>query len=154
MVFRHPVSALVGVAIYIGITLLLTGITEIFASLATKDVMPKWGWGLAGGIIDLLFGFILLSNPALSAATIPFVVGFWIMIYGVMAFVDSFSSKKAGQSNWWLGTLNGILSVIIGFFITNNILAGMFAITWWMGFAFILAGIINISIGLKLKPKS
>ena len=116
--------------------------------------MPKWGWGLAGGIIDLLFGSILLSNPALSAATLPFVVGFWIIIYGVMAFVDSFASKKAGQSNWWLGTLNGLLAVIIGFFITNNVLAGMFAITWWMGFGFMLAGIINISVGLSLRSKS
>ncbi len=154
MVFRHPVSALVGVAIYIGITLLLTGITEIFASTASKGVEPRWGWGLASGILDLLFGFILLSNPGLSAATLPFVVGFWIIIYGVMTFVDSFTQKKTGNSNWWLSTLYGLLSVIIGFFITNNVMAGILTITWWMGFGFLLAGIIYISVGLRLKPKN
>lgn len=154
LIFRHPVSALVGVTIYIAITLLLTGITEIFASVAAKELIPKWGWGLTGGIIDLIFGIILLSNPALSAAIIPFVVGFWIIIYGVMTFVGSFAIKKTGNTLWWVETLLGLLAVIIGFSMTNNILAGVLAITYWMGFGFLLAGIFNVSLGFRLRPKA
>lgn len=151
MVFRHPMDALVGVAIYIGITLILTALTEIAFAFATKDVAPKWGWGLAGGIIDLAFGFILLSNPALTAATIPFVVGFWIIICGISAFANSFSLKKEGDSGWWFGILIGVFSAIIGVFIINNLLAGVLTITSWMGLGFMLAGILNIGIGFKLK---
>lgn len=152
-VFRHPVNALVGVAIYIAITLLLTGVIEIISSVAAKEFAPKWGWGLVGGILDLIFGIILLSNPALSAATLPFVIGFWIIFYGVMTFANSFTEKRNGNPNWWTGVLYGLLSLFIGFIITNNILLGIMAITWWMGFGFLLAGIINITIGLSLKPK-
>lgn len=153
-VFRHPVDALVGVAIYIGFTLLLTGIVEIMGSIAVKDIVPKWGWGLFGGILDVIFGIILLSNPALSAATFPFIIGFWIIFYGVMTFAGSFTEKRNGNTNWWIGVLYGLLSIFIGFMITNNLMVGIMAITWWMGLGFLLAGIINITIGISLKPKN
>ena len=35
-----------------------------------------WGWILAGGIFEIVFAFILLSNPLLTATTLPFVLGF------------------------------------------------------------------------------
>ena len=47
----------------------------------SRDSLPNWGWGLAGGLFDIIFALILLSNPALTATTLPFVVGFWIIIY-------------------------------------------------------------------------
>ena len=112
-VFRHPVNALVGVAIYIGITLMLTGIVEIIGFIATKDIVPKWGWGLVGGIMDLIFGIILLSNPVLSAATLPFIIGFLIIFYGIMTFANSFTEKRNGNANWWMGVIYGILSILI-----------------------------------------
>ncbi|WP_189359649.1 HdeD family acid-resistance protein [Algibacter mikhailovii] len=150
-VFRHPVNALIGVAIYIGISLLFIGITQTVLSILSKSTLENWGWVLAGGLIDILFGFMLLSNPALTAASLPFVVGFWIMVSGVMTFVNAFQNKKEGNANWWLGIIGGALSVVVGYLITNNILVGMFAITSWMGIGFAIAGILNIIIGFKLK---
>jgi uncharacterized membrane protein HdeD (DUF308 family) len=150
-VFRHPVNALIGVALYIGISLLITGIFQTGASIASRDTIPNWGWVLAGGLIDILFGFVLLSNPALTAASLPFVVGFWIIVSGIMSFSDAFQSKKEGNSLWGLSMLGGVLSVFIGYFIMSNILVGALAITTWMGIGFAIAGIVNIAIGFKLK---
>ena len=150
-VFRHPVNAILGVAVYIGVSLLLTGIIQTGVSFATRDIIPNWGWALAGGLIDILFGFVLLSNPVLTAASLPFVVGFWIIVSGIMSFVDAFQSRKEGNSLWGLGLLGGLLSILVGYFITNNTLVGMLTITTWMGVGFAIAGIVNIVIGFKLK---
>ena len=68
MVFRHPIDAMVGIAIYLSITLLLTGLIEVYTAIATKQTIPNWGWGLAVGLIDIFFAFVLLSNPAITAA--------------------------------------------------------------------------------------
>ena len=106
-IFRHPVNALIGVAIYIGIVLLITGILQTAVSVGVKDTLPNWGWVLAGGLIDIVFGFVLLSNPVLTASTLPFVVGFWIIVSGIMSFADAFQSRKEGNSSlgfrdaWW-----------------------------------------------------
>ena len=150
-VFRHPVNALIGVAIYIGISLLITGILQIGASIGFKDTFPNWGWILAGGLLDIVFGFVLLSNPALTAATLPFIVGFWIIVSGIMSFADAFQSKKEGNSLWGLSMLGGVFSVIVGYFIMSNIIVGALTITTWMGIGFAIAGMVNIVIGFKLK---
>lgn len=150
-VFRHPANALMGVAIYIGISLLITGILQTGASIGFRDSFPNWGWVLAGGLLDIVFGFVLLSNPALTAASLPFVVGFWIIVSGIMSFADAFQSKKEEAPLWWLGLLSGVLSVVIGYMIMSNLLFGALAITTWMGIGFAIVGIVNIVIGFKLK---
>ncbi len=150
-VFRHPANALMGVAIYIGISLLITGILQTGASIGFKDLFPNWGWVLAGGLLDMVFAFVLLSNPALTAASLPFVVGFWIIVSGIMSFADAFQSKKEEAPLWWLGLLSGVLSVVIGYMIMSNLLFGALAITTWMGIGFAIVGIVNIVIGFKLK---
>ena len=149
-VFRHPVSALVGLALYIGISLITTGILLIITSLSNRK-QEQWGWQLAEGAIDVLFGFILLSNPAITATVFPFVVGFWIMIYGVIIFINSFGLKKDGEKSWWMNLITGILTVIMGYFITFNLVAGAITITFWIGLGFLFFGLLNISIAFRMK---
>ena len=33
--------------------------------------MDNWGWKLAEGILDVLFGFILIANPEITAVIKP-----------------------------------------------------------------------------------
>ena len=151
LVLRHPADALMGVAIFIGISLLLTGIIQTIVSVSSKEVVQGWGWGLAGGLFDIFFAIIFLSNPVLTAAAITFVVGFWMIFYGVMTFVNSFQTKKEGNSNWGIELVGGLLSVFFGFVISGNFLAGTLAITIWMGIGFLLAGIVNVILAFGLK---
>ncbi|MCV9386285.1 HdeD family acid-resistance protein [Reichenbachiella ulvae] len=153
-VFGHPVSAILGLSLYIGISLLFIGFSIIAVSLMVRKEFDNWGWGLAGGILELMFALVLLSNPVLTAASLPIIVGFWIIVNGVLTFVDVFTIKQGNSSSRWLGGLSGLFSVMIGFIITNDELTGMLAITYWMSFGFLLSGINNISLGLKLRPKN
>ena len=150
-IFRHPVDALVGIAIYVSISLLLTGIFQAGVAIASKNLDANWGWALAVGLIDILFGLVLLTNPILTATTLPFVVGFWIIVSGIMSFVNAFQYRKDGVSMWWLGLLGGILSILIGYSITNNLALGTLAITTWIAMGFGIAGVVNVLIGFKLK---
>ena len=149
-IFGNPVGALMGLVVYIGIATLMTGIILIIASLSGPRE-GNWGWRLAEGIIDVVFGFILLSNPAISAAVLPFVVGFWVIFSGILMFAGSFTAKKEGYSNWWMNMIGGILTIIIGYIITNNLFAGALAITFWIGLGFFIAGAISISTSLRMK---
>lgn len=150
-VFSYPAGALLGLALYIGISLLLTGFLLIVTSISNRKVDDQWGWRLAEGIIDVFFAFILLSSPALTATTFPFVVGFWMIFYGIMLFSRSFEIKKMGDDSWWMSLIGGILVVIFGYFIMSNILIGEMAITYWIGFGFMLVGLINVFASFKIK---
>jgi uncharacterized membrane protein HdeD (DUF308 family) len=150
-IFRHPVDALVGLTLYVGITLLITGITLVIAALSFRKSSDTWGWRLAEGILDIVFALVLLSNPAVTAAVFPFVVGFWIIVYGVIFIVDSFSDKKEGAGDWWMGLVGGIAGVIIGYFVTSNPIAGAITVTFWIGLGFLLLGIVNIAASFRMK---
>jgi len=150
-VLGNPVGALVGLVLYIGISLLLTGIFLIAAALSLRKVEDNWGWRLAEGIMDVLFAFVLLANPGVTAATIPFVVGLWLMVSGVIIFINAFGAKKDGVPEWWLGLISGILTVLIGYFITANILAGAIAVTIWIGIGFLIAGLVTAGISFRLR---
>ncbi|MDW5288933.1 HdeD family acid-resistance protein [Formosa sp. PL04] len=149
--FNHPAEALVGLALYIGIALMVTGVSITFAAISNRHWDDQWGWRLAEGIIDILLASILLSNPAITATTFPFIIGFWMIFYGVMLFAGSFGLKKLGNSNWWITLLGGALTVFVGYVIMNNLFAGVFAITFWMGCGILLFGLANISMAFQLK---
>jgi uncharacterized membrane protein HdeD (DUF308 family) len=147
MIFRHPLNALLGVSIYISVSLLVTGVMAIFLSFASKGN----GWTLIMGLIDVFFAYILLSNPVVTASTLPFVVGFWVIVSGVISFVNSFDDKSNGLPYWWLTMLGGILSIFVGFVLTKNMLAGSLAISYWLGIGVLFAGIASIGIAIGMK---
>lgn len=150
-VFRHPVGSLLGLAIFIGWSLMLTGVFLVIAAISVRKIDENWGWRLAEGIMDVIFGFVLLSNPGITAAVFPFIVGFWMMIYGVMIFSGSFKAKKEGDSNWWLSLFGGIITVLFGWFVMTDFLTGAIAITMWIGMGILLLGIVNVTVSLRLK---
>lgn len=150
-IFGNPAGTLVGLALYIGISLMVTGVLLIISSLSNRESDTQWGWNLAGGIVDVIFAFILLSNPAVTATVFPFVVGFWMIFYGVTLFVSSFGNKKDGDKNWWVNLVGGILTVIVGYIIMSDIITGAIAITFWIGSGFMLFGIVNIFAAFGMK---
>ncbi len=54
------------VAMLLGWALVAYGIVQLLISSDTKRNKHSWGWWLAGGIIDIFLGFLLLGNIVLS----------------------------------------------------------------------------------------
>jgi len=152
-IFINPVEALVGLGIYIGIVLMITGILIISRTLYNHKTDDLFGWHLAEGIIDILFALVLLTNPAVTTAVFPFIVGFWIIIFGVMAFANAMHLMKQKQKQWWVSALGGLLNVIIGFLIITNPVIGALSITIWIGLGFLIYGILNVVIAFGLRKE-
>ena len=93
LIFMAPAGALLAWALYIGIGLLVTGIVIVYMGFTLRGVSSNWGWKVFEGVIDIFLGFVLLSNPALTASVLPFVIGFWGAFYGIMLFADGISEK-------------------------------------------------------------
>ncbi len=154
IVFWHPVSTLVLLARHFGISLMINGVLLIIAFFSHGKQDETGRWYLLEGIFDLIFSFFLVTNPAITAAVFPIIVGSWMMIYGIILFLRSFRLRKEGDSYWWVNLLAGILTVFFGFFVTNNLLTDAIGITFWMGLGLLIFGIINIFIAIRLKTKN
>ena len=63
LVWQHPGETILFVTIYIGIALLISGISMVVLSIGERDGLNNWGWYLATGLVDILLGGIFLFNP-------------------------------------------------------------------------------------------
>ena len=151
IIFSHPVGTLVGLTLYIGIALMLTGLLLIVSALSNRNADDQWGLKLTEGIFDVLFAFIMLSNPAITAAVFPFLIGFWIIFYGIMLFTGSFTAKKGGDRSWWINMVGGLVTVVFGYVIMTNLLTGAIAISFLIGSGFLFFGLIYIFIAFRMK---
>ncbi len=151
LVFSKPAEAILTLAILIGIGFLAAGIVQTIATLAFRKEIENWGWKLAEGLFDLLFGILLLAKPELTASLMIFMLGFWLMFYAITVLISSFQFKEAGVKNWWTGLIWGILAMIFSFLIIINPFTGAMTIVWLLGLSFLLAGIFNIVMAFFMK---
>ena len=65
-VFKTPLESYLALAILFSVAFFVSGIFEITYAVSNRSQLEGWGWALTGGIIDLILGFILMSNPAIT----------------------------------------------------------------------------------------
>lgn len=151
LVFMHPGDTLIGLSWFIGLAFLFAGIVILISAISYRSAIQGWGWRLAEGLIDILFGLILLFNPGFTALVLSFMMGFWFVFYGITSLTDSFGLKDEGVSNWWLGLLWGVLAIIFGFWIIFRPFAGAITIVTLIGVFFMIAGIFSVVFSFILK---
>ena len=109
--------------------------------------MDNWRWKLAEGILDVLFGFILIANPEITAVVIPFMIGFWAVFYGILLTVGAFSSVKFNLAL----LIAGIMTIILGYIIMFNPIVLGLTISIWIGITLLFVGISNVFFAFDIK---
>lgn len=147
LVFFNPMGTLLGISVFIGIGLLITGVIVAMVAWGSKDELDNWKWKLAEGILDILFGFILISNPQITAIVIPFIIGFWIIFYGIIVIVSAFGDGKLK----WSSLILGIIIIWLGNMIMFNPLIFGITVSIWIGLGLLSAGLYVIIHSLEVK---
>ena len=145
-----PVQGYMVAATLMGWLLILTGIVQVCVS--ASDRRPSgWGWWLAGGVIDLFIGFMLVRSLYLSMEVFPYFMAFFFIYWGIEQFV---SSASGWRKFWWLGLINGVLLCTIGFlFVESGIRAIEYMTSFLISVAFIYWGFTLAMVGSEMKPE-
>ena len=149
--FKTPVESFAGLSAFFSILILLSGILSIFYVIGNKSDLDNWGLYLAGGILDVVVGLILLNYPGITMLLFSLFVGFWLLFRGISTISASFKYKKDGEDGWFWILVFGILIVIFAFMSIINPLIGASYLVFTLAFAFLLLGIANVFISFKLK---
>ena len=147
LIFMNPAEAILTYAVYIGIGAVLSGVLVLFKSISSRSEAKGWGWGALEGLLDLFIGYVLLSNPGLTAEILPFVIGFWAAFYGIMLIIDAFS----GNGSLMLKLLAGILILIVANVMIVNPLAAGMSLAVWVAVILLISGIYNIVVYFSTK---
>ncbi|MFV0255621.1 MAG: HdeD family acid-resistance protein [Erysipelotrichaceae bacterium] len=146
--FMNPASALIGIYLYIAVTILMRGFASVFLFFQAKN-LPHRGLILASGIIDILFGFLFFNQPLVGTITVAYMIGFWIMFSSITTLIMSFEIKKINQGNWWIYLLMGVLGIITSFIVFNNPFATLLSVTVMIGCYLVFDGFLKIFAAFK-----
>jgi uncharacterized membrane protein HdeD (DUF308 family) len=147
MIFNSPEESLLAWVVYIGIGFILSGIVFMIQGFSARGTLDNWGWRVFEGVVDILVGFVLIANPAITAAILPFIIGLWGAFYGIMLFIDAFAEKGGRGIKLISGIVIFLFSLIVIF---NPLFAGM-TIAIWFGIILFCAGLYNVFFSFALK---
>ncbi len=152
-IFLNPDIAVLGLSLFIGLALLITGLITTIASIYYRKEVQNWKWHLLEGLIDTFLGIIIISVPELTATLVAFVVGLWFLFYGITKIVASFELRRNEITNWWVELIFGLLAIVFSFMIMFNPFAGTITIALLFGTFFLFTGLFNIIFAFFLKDQ-
>lgn len=90
---RHVLITILSVALILGIFWIVHGSVELFTAISHKG-MPGRGLTVFTGILSVIAGIVVLIYPGISLLALAWVLGIWLIVYGVIEVVLSFQLRK------------------------------------------------------------
>ena len=117
------------------------------------NIMQKSkGWFLAAGILLIITGVAAITLPFVIAVAIEVLLGWILVISGVIQIVHSFRALSSGKCI--LRLLRGILYLAIGIMFLVYPMQGVLTLTLLLAILFMFEGLIKIIVALQLRPMS
>lgn len=142
-----PVAGYAVASQIFGWLLILAGVVQLCVAVGPNHARG-WGWWLAGGVINMFIGFMLVRSILLSEVVLPYFLAFVFFYWGIESFVNS------NGRLWWLRLINGILLCLIGyFFLEAGWISNMWMVSFLTSIAFIYWGFTVALTACALRPK-
>lgn len=139
-----PITAAIAFVLLWGIWALADGIGSFVQAFQNDGERSRW-LHILMGVISLAAAFVAITSPGLTAVTLTWILGIWLLIRGAFEFAGAFGATIAGPR--WLLFLGAVLDVVLGLlFILNPgrsavalaVVLGITAVAW--GAVFLTAG--------------
>ena len=131
-----PGASLFFLVLLLGIYLFIAGISRIVGIFLDSS---SWGWKLVAGVLCLIAGVAILSDPLWSATLastwLVIFVGFLAMLQGAAGLVVALQG-----GGWGMGALS-VLGILFGLFLVFNPLIGVATLTLILAIIMLIGGV-------------
>lgn len=139
-------------AIIFGAYAFVDGIFTLVAAINYKAGAGQRAWLFVRGICGIIVGIVTFFWPAITEIALVLIIGAWALITGVMELNFAFRAVKETGARW-LFAISGILSIIVGILLLIQPIAGIIAVIWVIGAYAVIAGILLIVLGFRLRSQ-
>lgn len=146
--FLPGVTATV-LVLFFGAYAFVDGIFALIAGLRAARHHGRSAPLLVEGILNLLIGIFFFLWPGIALVTLIYVIAIWAVITGVVLIAAGVALIR--HSGEWLLILGGIISVLFGIVLFFAPVAGIVALTWWLGFYALLFGIALLVAAFRIR---
>jgi uncharacterized membrane protein HdeD (DUF308 family) len=144
-----PGASLFFLVLLLGIYLLVAGVIRIVGIFSDST---SWGWKLAAGILCLIAGLAILSNPlwstTLASTWLVILVGFLAMLQGAAGLIVAFQG-----GGWGMGALS-VLGILFGLFLVINPLIGVATLTFILAIFMLIGGVGAVIQALRMRREA
>jgi uncharacterized membrane protein HdeD (DUF308 family) len=144
-----PGASLFFLVLLLGIYLFIAGIFRIVGIFLDSS---SWGWKLAAGILCLIAGVAILSDPlwstTLASTWLVIFVGFLALLQGVAGLIVAFQG-----GGWGMGALS-VLGILFGLFLVINPLIGVATLTLILAIFMLIGGVGAIVQALRIRREA
>ena len=116
------------------------------------ELSRHWGWLLAVGILSVILGTIGLGMTWMLTLASVVYFGVLLIVIGVAQLLQTF--KSAGWKGTFLQLLIGLLYLAAGIMVVSRPLLASLTLTWALGFALIVVGVMRIVVGMQHRGTS
>lgn len=117
----------------------------------TIALRRSWGWFVALGLILVVLGIITLSDAFLATFVSMLVIGWLLVIGGIVQIVHTFNNR--GWGSRLLMLMAGALYIVAGLMLVTHPMAGALVLTLVAAFFLFLLGLFRIGVvGLQRPP--
>ncbi len=152
-----PVATYSAMAWLIGLSMLVEGVASVITWSERRRLGIADGWTLAGSIVSIVLGVILLGSYAMQFALdvfIAYFIAIWLVVAGVTRIVAAISARNSPDqvyaSGWALQLVLGVIIVILGILYIFNPLSAMIGVGLLMGMSIVFVGVTLITTGFRM----
>lgn len=146
-----PALTLVTLVYLFSAYVLVTGVVNIVQGVMSMKVRTTWFLTLIVGLVELGVGVYLLRHTDVSFATLILLIGFALIIRGVLEVVAAFMDFGGWASTRTLLTVGGLASVLAGVIVLMQPVAGGVAFVWVLGVYALLVGAMMVAVSLDAR---
>jgi uncharacterized membrane protein HdeD (DUF308 family) len=150
VVLRFTTTSIVTVGVLLGVLFLLAAVNEFMIS-AVRHV---WRWAhILLGILFVVGAIWAFARPVNAFWSIASVLGLLLIFKGTLDVIGSVMTKDV-NSSWWLGLVVGILELVLGFWVSQQLFPARGALLlFWVGFFALFRGISEIVVAFEVRSR-
>jgi uncharacterized membrane protein HdeD (DUF308 family) len=148
--FLWPGLTLAALVLLYGAYALADGILAVAWAIVNRRA-GSFPWGmLLAGLASIVVGVLTFLWPGITALVLLYMIAAWAIVRGVFEVVAAVALRRELEHEWLLA-LSGVLSIAFGVLLVIAPGAGALAVLWWIGSFAIVAGVLMIVLGFRLK---
>lgn len=107
------------------------------------------GWTIAIGVLLIIIGLFALMAPLIAGVAVTVLLGWLLILGGVAHLIVSWHLRHAGGLIWEL--LIGLAYIVIGVFLLAHPVAGLVALTAFLGCYLLIKAIFELIMWFRLR---
>jgi len=147
----QPVATFITLTLFFGWLIAFNGVSNIVFAVRNRNFFDDWKLNLMFAILETILGIVLILQPHLSAETLMFFTGFWLMFSAISKITFSWMLKKMAIKEWWLILIFGVIMLIFSVLIIINPVFAIASIVYLISIPMGILGVVAILFGFQIR---